>query len=110
MLAFLSSSIATIVSLLALVVLFPAVAGFPVRLVFRALGCHIRRKARGHRELIRARVQIEEEDYRSRKSRQSKAEDDDWEKIEGDGSGEPPRVSEKESGWDGFVGFFHPFW
>lgn len=110
MLALLSSTIATFVSLLALAVVFPAVAGFPVRLVFRALGCHIKRKTKGHRELIRARVQVEEEDYRSRRNRQSKAEDDDWEKIERYGSGDAPRGSEKENGWDGFVGFFHPFW
>ncbi|EEP77092.1 alpha-1,2-mannosyltransferase alg-11 [Uncinocarpus reesii 1704] len=108
MLMFIPSSITTLLSILTLAFFFPTVAGYPIRLALRGLGCRIRKRTKGKRELIRARVRVEEEDYRSRKDRQSKAEDDDWEKVERYAS-DAPGGSIEENGWDGFVGFFHPF-
>nr|KMM73356.1 alpha-1,2-mannosyltransferase ALG11 [Coccidioides posadasii RMSCC 3488] len=109
MLAFISSSIATLVSLLALAVIFPTVAGYPIRLVLRGLGCRIKKRTEAKRKLIRARVRVEEEDYQSQRNRQSKAEDEDWEKVESYGSQTATDGKVKDSAWDGVVGFFHPF-
>ncbi|KAI1948012.1 asparagine-linked glycosylation protein [Ophidiomyces ophidiicola] len=106
---FAATFLVVLVSLLALFSVFPTLAGLPARLVFRAFGRHIQRKGKGRRDLIRARVQVEEEDYRSRNLRQSKLDDDDWEKVEGSDSRASSRGSAVESDWDGFVGFFHPF-
>ncbi|EAS33000.3 alpha-1,2-mannosyltransferase [Coccidioides immitis RS] len=109
MLAFISSTIATLVSLLALAVIFPTVAGYPIRLVLRGLGCRIKKRTEAKRKLIRARVRVEEEDYQSQRNRQSKAEDADWEKVESYGSQTATDGKVKDSAWDGVVGFFHPF-
>ncbi|KMU72463.1 alpha-1,2-mannosyltransferase [Coccidioides immitis RMSCC 3703] len=99
MLAFISSTIATLVSLLALAVIFPTVAGYPIRLVLRGLGCRIKKRTEAKRKLIRARVRVEEEDYQSQRNRQSKAEDADWEKVESYGSQTATDGKVKDSAW-----------
>ncbi|WEW55419.1 asparagine-linked glycosylation protein [Emydomyces testavorans] len=102
-------SVATLVFLFALAVGFPTIAGYPVRLVFRVLGCRITKRTKGSRDFIRGRVRAEEEEYRLRRNRQSRAEDEDWEKVESYASGGAPHEHAKENAWDGFIGFFHPF-
>ena len=123
MLTLVSSTIATVVTLLAFIVLTPALAGWVIRLALRGLGCWIRRRTKWRKDLIRARVRAEEDDYRSKATRQApapttvKAEDEeDWEKVEGYTGNNGLSASSSSTGtdeksdWDGVVGFFHPFW
>ncbi|KAK2749659.1 asparagine-linked glycosylation protein [Myotisia sp. PD_48] len=124
MLSFISSSIATLVALLTLLIFTPALAGHVISIAFRGFGYLIRRKTKGRRELIRARVRVEEEDYRSSRRRReagsstapkTEEEEEDWEKVE-EYSGETSGNSSDSNGdatghgdWAGIVGFFHPF-
>jgi alpha-1,2-mannosyltransferase len=110
MMTFLLTVIPTLVTLLSLFIVVPRLAAHVLRLAFRGFGCLIERKARGRRELIRSRVRVEEEEYRSSRHKSTRAEDDDWEKIEGHGLGSATNGDTGEGDWEGIVGFFHPFW
>lgn len=106
MLSFISS-VTTLVALLACLLAFPSLAGFVVRLIFRGIGYFIQRRSRGAREALRSRVRTEEASFRAR---QTRTEDEDWEKVEGYGSESDSVKGSFESDWEGVVGFFHPFW
>lgn len=101
--------IATLVTLLAFIFVFPKATGYVIRLILRAFGRRIERKTQGRRESIQSRVKREEDGYRSQSKRQSKAEDEDWEKVEGYGTDQLPGDSVRDEDWGGIVGFFHPF-
>ncbi|KAK2838267.1 hypothetical protein FQN49_006454 [Arthroderma sp. PD_2] len=121
MFPFVSLSVATLVALAVLVVFTPALAGYVVRSVLQGFGYLNQKKSEARRALIRARVRVEEEDYRSRRARQtagskpSKVEEEDWETVDKDGgdNGGSPTISSGDgknySDWAGIVGFFHPF-
>ncbi|PGH27542.1 hypothetical protein AJ80_00783 [Polytolypa hystricis UAMH7299] len=103
------TSVATLVTLLAVFLIVPRLAAYFVRLALRVVGWFIARNSRARRELIRARVRADEEDYR-RRSRPLNAEDEDWEKVESSGvDGASPNGDTTEDSWDGIIGFFHPF-
>ncbi|EEQ27549.1 asparagine-linked glycosylation protein [Microsporum canis] len=118
MLSLVSSAFATLVALVALVIFTPTLAGYIVRSILQGLGYLNQKKSEARRALIRARVRVEEEDYRSRRARHaagSKVEEEDWETVDKDG-GDNGGSSSKLSGdgrnhndWAGIVGFFHPF-
>lgn len=124
MLSFVSSSIATVVTVLAFIVLTPTLAAYVIRFIFQGLGYLIRRRTKWRRELICTRVSFEQENYRSQANRQTtspgtaKADDEEeWEKVDrvggqsGSSSPDSRRSSAAEQGdWNGIVGFFHPFW
>lgn len=96
--------------LFGLVPFLPTLAGFVLTHGLHAVGWSIRRKTGGRRELILARVQEEERDYRSKQNKSPK-EDEDWEKVEGYATGTAPNGElPQDEEWDGVVGFFHPFW
>ena len=74
------------------------------------VGWHLQRSTWARRELILARIEIEESDYQSKLRHSSKSDDGDWEKIESYASGSAPNGGKSEDDWKGVVGFFHPFW
>ncbi|PGH00245.1 hypothetical protein AJ79_08258 [Helicocarpus griseus UAMH5409] len=104
-----ASSVATLVTLLALFLIAPRLAACVFRFVFRLIGWLVARKYRWKRDLIRARLRADEEEYRYRKAKSQKREDDDWEKVEPDGIGIDANGDAAGDDWDGIIGFFHPF-
>lgn len=108
--SFFSTFIPTFVTLLSLLIVIPRLAAFLIRLAFRGFGSLIERKTRGRRESIRDRIRLEEGEYRSRRQKFTRPEDEDWEKIEGHALGSATNGESGEGDWEGIVGFFHPFW
>ncbi|KAK2783684.1 asparagine-linked glycosylation protein [Emmonsiellopsis sp. PD_33] len=106
---FSSASVASVVTLAALFCIAPRLAAYVVRFAFRVFGWSLERKSRWRRKLIRARIGLDEEEYRSRRSKAARQEDEDWEKIEGYGVGTAANGDAAEDDWEGIVGFFHPF-
>ena len=95
--------------LLTLVSLVPLLTVYTLRYSLRLVGWYLRRKTQSRRELILERVKLEEDVFR-RQKRTQKAEDEDWEKVEGYSAGSAPNGATAAEEWEGVVGFFHPFW
>lgn len=110
MLSLVSSTVATLVTLLALLLVAPRFAAFILRFALRGFGWWIEKRSRGRRELIRSRVRAEEELYRSKKFSPPTAEDEDWEKVDSHRLSTASSASASGESWQGIVGFFHPFW
>ncbi|KAL2371780.1 hypothetical protein RJ035_006153 [Blastomyces gilchristii] len=104
-----ASSVATLVTLLALFLIAPRLAAFVFRCVFRLIGWLIARKYRWKRDLLRARINIDEKEYQLRRPKYAKQEDEDWEKVETGGMGTASHADAAEDDWEGIIGFFHPF-
>lgn len=111
--------VAAVVALVSFVVFAPTLPGCVVRSVLQGLGYLNQKKSEARRALIRARVRVEEEDYRSRRARQTagfKVDEEDWETVDKHGGDNRGRSSTSSgdgrncSDWAGIVGFFHPFW
>lgn len=105
----------TIVTILVLIVsigLLPAVTGYVLRAVLRSIGWSIENKTRERRESIWSRVRAEEEKLRAQraKSASGPTEDEDWEKVESPPEGKTHDRESTTDGWEGIIGFFHPFW
>ncbi|KAK2763891.1 asparagine-linked glycosylation protein [Arachnomyces sp. PD_36] len=97
----------TVVALLTICLVTPALAGYVSRSIFRGIGWYVQGKTKGRRDLIISRVRVDEEEYRSERRRSgSGAEDEDWEKVE---ECYPAQTTPKPDDWDGIIGFFHPF-
>lgn len=104
-------SVVLIIVLLSAVPLVPFLVKVLVRRSLRFVGWSLRRRTSKRRELVASRVQAEEEAYQTALQRSPKAEDDDWEQIEGYAAGTAPNGELPRDGeWQGVVGFFHPFW
>lgn len=100
-----------IIALLAAIPLIPIFAKILVRQSLRSIGWSLRRRTRKRREIILSRVQAEEERYQSDHRGQPRAEDEDWEKVDGYAAGTARNGALPGAGdWEGVVGFFHPFW
>ncbi|KAI9831449.1 MAG: asparagine-linked glycosylation protein [Sarea resinae] len=85
------------------------VAPFLARALGHVVGWYLHRKTEGRRSLILARVQVEEEDYKSNGRHDSASEDDgDWERVESDAASSS-NGDKADREWEGIVGFFHPF-
>ncbi|OJD25018.1 hypothetical protein ACJ73_03622, partial [Blastomyces percursus] len=104
-----ASSIATLVTLLALFLVAPRLAAFFFRFIFRLIGWLISRKYRWKRDLLRARIKLDEKEYQSIRPKYAKQEDEDWEKVETGGMGTASHADAMEDDWEGIIGFFHPF-
>ena len=100
----------TVVALLAVCLVIPALAGYVSRFIFRSIGLYVQGKTKGRRDLIISRVRAEEEEYQAQRSKGTKAEDEDWEKVECYPAGTAPNGATEGEDWEGIVGFFHPFW
>ncbi|OAX79876.1 hypothetical protein ACJ72_05799, partial [Emergomyces africanus] len=101
-----ASSVATLVTLLALFLIAPRLAAYIFGFAFKLIGLLIARKYRWRRDLIRARIRLEEEEYQSRKAKNAKQEDEDWEKVETSGVGATSNGNAAEDNWEGMIGFF----
>ena len=99
-------------SLVAFVIFISTViaAPFIIRLVGQTIGWYLRRRTSGRRELIFARVKVEEDDYRSKERKSPKSEDEGWERIESHGDHVESTGANAHAEWKGVIGFFHPFW
>lgn len=74
------------------------------------VGWHLQRSTAARRELILARIEVEEQDYQSKLRHSPKSDDGDWEKVESYASGSAPNGGKSQDCWKGVIGFFHPFW
>lgn len=85
-------------------------APFVIRFVGQTIGWYLHRKTSSRRELIIARVKVEEDEYRAKERKSPKSEDEEWERIESHGARTPKTGDKANAEWDGVIGFFHPFW
>ncbi|KAL2260986.1 hypothetical protein VTK26DRAFT_4832 [Humicola hyalothermophila] len=96
-------------------VLFPLVFTSVVFLSWRVvgsfLGWYLRKKTDGRRYHILEVVEADEKKYRQerRNSASSGGGDDGWEKVDAEAVGSAENGEKHDDGWDGIVGFFHPF-
>lgn len=98
-----------VVSVVLPALFFPRV----VRVLGSVIGWYIRKRTQPRREILLARVAIEEREYEQSKqsvSRPSPADDDDWEKIDSHATATATNGGKAAKDWKGIVGFFHPFW
>jgi alpha-1,2-mannosyltransferase len=89
-----------------------AILGIPSLLSYigRTWGWLLRSKCAERRELIFAKVRGEERDYQWERSKATKTEDEDWERVESYATGTAGNGEKAEDEWEGIIGFFHPFW
>ena len=85
-------------------------APFIIRFAGQTVGWYLRRKTSSRRELILARVEVEEDDHRSKQRHSPKSEDEGWERIENNGGSAESTEDKANAEWKGVIGFFHPFW
>jgi len=85
-------------------------APFIIRFVGQTIGWYLRRRTSSRRELIITRVKVEEDDYKSKEQKSPRSEDEEWERIESHGAGAAGTGDKTKAGWEGVIGFFHPFW
>jgi alpha-1,2-mannosyltransferase len=78
-----------------------------LRFAAELVGHHLRRSCRTRKELLLGRVANETKAYEALQ-KNTRKEDDDWEQVGSSASGSAPD-EKADSGWDGIVGFFHPF-
>ena len=76
----------------------------------KAIGACLKRKTAARRQSILKRVKVEEEAVESFYRHSRRSEDDDWEKIEKNGTKSATNGGQADNDWEGIVGFFHPFW
>ena len=81
-----------------------------VQKVAKSIGWHLKRRTSLRRNLISAQVEKEEEQYQVKQRRSPKSDDGDWEKVESYTAGTAKNGDHGDEEWQGFVGFFHPFW
>lgn len=101
--SWISYSLAVFVVLVSTLVAAP----FVVRFTGEAIGWYLRRRTSARKELILARVKVEEDDYKSKERRLAKSKDEEWERIDARTQRTAKNASED---WEGVIGFFHPFW
>ena len=100
-----------IIAVLAVVPLIPFLLKILAKRTLRLLGWSLQRRTSKRRELIASRVRTEEEAHQLPQSGTPKTDDEDWEKVESYAAGTAPNGDlPKDVEWEGFVGFFHPFW
>lgn len=68
------------------------------------LGWYLRRKTQSRKRLVLARVEADERELQRTSPR---ADDGEWEKVEGYSA---TVADDAGQDWKGVVGFFHPFW
>ncbi len=99
-----------LLAVLVLLVSSTIAAPFIVHYIGQTIGWYLRRRTSARRDLIFARVKVEEDDYKSKKRRSPKYEDEDWERVESYTAGIAKNGEKANDDWEGMVGFFHPFW
>ncbi|KAL8973746.1 MAG: hypothetical protein Q9197_002010 [Variospora fuerteventurae] len=73
------------------------------------VGWSHRRRTRARRDLILARVKVEESQYQLSAQQSPRSEDGEWEKVDKHADGSAPNGKESGNEWEGIIGFFHPF-
>ena len=102
---------AFLIVVVAAIPLIPFLVKILARRCLRFIGWSLQRRTSKRRELIASRVRSEEEAYQASQKGSSKADDEDWEKVEGYAAGTAPNGDlPRDVEWEGVVGFFHPFW
>lgn len=71
-------------------------------------GYYLKKKTAGRRSQI---LDMVEEDQKAFASQHKERRDsDEWENVEAYATGTAKNGEKGDAEWDGFVGFFHPFW
>lgn len=99
-----------------LLILF--IASFPLttvilgpKLLFyvgRKFGYYLRAKTAGRRAQILQLTEDDEKEFLARGGDRSSS--DEWESIDAYTTGTAKNGEKADPEWDGFIGFFHPFW
>jgi alpha-1,2-mannosyltransferase len=71
-------------------------------------GYYLRRRTAGQRERILQVTADDEKDFLARG--EDKSSSDGWEEVDAAVTGTANNGDTADPEWDGFVGFFHPFW
>lgn len=79
------------------------------RIVGSLLGWYLRRKTDGRRARILEVMEEEERIYGEKLKDANVRDDEEWENLEAHTLGTSKNGERREKGWDGIVGFFHPF-
>ncbi|KAA8644813.1 hypothetical protein EYZ11_009328 [Aspergillus tanneri] len=111
---FLLKTLITTLALLATCALLPQLPLGLLRLILRSVGWVIQKRTKARRDLILSRVQVEDDEVRSKRTKPSSSglgEDEDWEKVDSSSSssGTAGHNPSGDDEWDGIIGFFHPF-
>ncbi|KAL8956886.1 MAG: hypothetical protein Q9193_005704 [Seirophora villosa] len=73
------------------------------------VGWSLRRRTRARRDILLARVKVEESQYQLSAQHSTRSDDGDWEKVDKHAAGSAPNRTEPGDDWEGIIGFFHPF-
>ncbi len=74
------------------------------------VGWSLQRRSRVRRNLLLARVKVEESQDQLATRQSPKSDDGEWEKVEKSTEGSAQTGQEANDDWEGIIGFFHPFW
>jgi alpha-1,2-mannosyltransferase len=71
-------------------------------------GSYLRRRTAAQRERLLQVTGDDEKDFLARA--EDKSSGDEWEEVDAAATGSANNGDKADPEWDGFVGFFHPFW
>ena len=74
-----------------------------------ALGYSLTAKTKGRRATLWDTSKREEDEYHEKERVSLRSEDADWVEVEGRSSGTAPNGEQALDGWEGIIGFLHPF-
>ncbi|KAL9060548.1 MAG: hypothetical protein Q9206_000958 [Seirophora lacunosa] len=73
------------------------------------VGWSLRRRTRARRDILLARVKVEQSQYQLSAQQSTRSDDGEWEKVEKHAAGSAPHGKDPGDDWEGIIGFFHPF-
>lgn len=83
------------------------------RLLFavgRRFGAYLRAKTAGRRAQILQLTEDEEREFLAKGGDRRSSDEEEWESIDAYATGTAKNGEKADPEWDGFIGFFHPFW
>jgi alpha-1,2-mannosyltransferase len=101
-----------LLSLLVLYIVKRAILPLSLKWLGRLVGYRLRRASQTRQELLWARTADERRAYEEAhcKDSSTKKELEDWEEVDPARVGSAVNGGDLRPGWQGVVGFFHPFW
>lgn len=99
----------SVLALVGALSLFALLTQSVLKFLLASFGVRLRDRSAAKRKLL-LEAAVAEEEFASRR-RTDKAEDEDWERVEGYAAASAENGAPMpESDFSGIVGFFHPFW
>lgn len=72
------------------------------------IGYYLKKKTGGRKAQILEMVEADQKEFLEKKK--DRRDSDEWENVEAYATGTAKNGETGDAEWDGFVGFFHPFW